>query len=486
MSSIRPAGSPWLERSRPSNLNLPRRPEPAPDAVVPRRRQPGQFRPGYWALEVPVLLLLFSTLVFRQRDAQQLSANPLDQAALYRVACVGLALLLGWTALILDRRGANDHDGGQRLTTRPFRLFSFYVVVVFAGALTSVSLFLTAYRGVELAVLLIVYGGAWRTFGTAAARRVENVLYWWIVASIASVWLGVFLFPHEAIVHIASPIPWQIVGVYPAISSNGAGGLGGLLALWSLSRLWEERDTGATASRLLIAMAALGFVTLIAAQYRTGYAATTLGLVVLLALRRRLALAGLLFLVAIVVVIAGPIILARAQPYVLRGQTEQRASELSGRVHFWELAIPVWKESPLIGRGLLTASRFEVLEANGLGQISTIHGTWIEALVGTGIAGTALLAGSVLVTWRRALAEALRVNGRLLPIVIITIVSVQSVTGSDFAVFGLSTMLFMAVALSLKDAAPSAFRPHRVPVVAVPGASSAPSAARRSSGSEVF
>jgi O-antigen ligase len=155
-------------------------------------------------------------------------------------------------------------------------------------------------------------------------------------------------------------------------------------------------------------------------------------------------------------------------------------------VHFWELAIPVWKESPLIGRGLLTASRFEVLEAAGLGQISTIHGTWIEALVGTGIVGTALLAGSVLVTWRRAFAEALRVNGRLLPIVIMTIVSVQSVTGSDFAVFGLSTMLFMAVALSLKDAAASAFRPHGVAVVAVPGASSAPSAARRSSGSDVF
>jgi O-antigen ligase len=177
---------------------------------------------------------------------------------------------------------------------------------------------------------------------------------------------------------------------------------------------------------------------------------------------------SILFAAAIAVAIAGPIILARAQPYVLRGQTEQRASELSGRVHFWQLAIPVWKESPVIGRGLLTASRFEVLDPAGLGRISTIHSAWIEALVGTGVAGTALLAGSVLVAWRRALAKALRKKGRLLAVVILTTVSVESFTGSDFAIFGLGAMLFLLVALSLKDALPGSFRSHKAGLLATP------------------
>lgn len=449
MPSVSPPGTSRFGAAGGSGLNLASK-QPTPDGTAPIiGGSPGRFRPAFWALEVPVWLLLISTLVIRVRDEQGLAANPLDQAALLRVACIGAALLLGWMALVLERRRPGFEAG--RLTTRVFRLFSYYVLVVFAGSLMSVLPTLTAYRGVELATLLVVYAGARRMVGPAAIGRIERVLYWWLVVSIASVWLGVVLFPHTAIVHIDSPIPWQIEGVLPVISSNGVGGLGGLLALWSLIRFWEARARSGVGSRFDIAMGALGIVTLVAAQYRTGYIAATLGLLILLALRKRLALAGVLFAVAITVGIAGPIIVARAQPYLLRGQTAQRASELSGRVHFWELAIPVWKESPIIGKGLLTASRFEVLAPAGLGRISTIHGTWIEALLGTGVVGVALLAAAVLVAWRRAIAEALRRGGRLLPITILTLLTVQSFTGSDYAVFGFSTMLFMVVALSLPD-----------------------------------
>jgi len=62
-----------------------------------------------------------------------------------------------------------------------------------------------------------------------------------------------------------------------------------------------------------------------------------------------------------------------------------------------------------------------------------------------------LLAAAVLVAWRRAIAEALIRGGRLLPLMILTLLTVQSITGSDYAVFGFSTMLFMVVALSLPD-----------------------------------
>ena len=87
-----------------------------------------------------------------------------------------------------------------------------------------------------------------------------------------------------------------------------------------------------------------------------------------------------------------------------------------GGSDYWSAAIPVWKESPLIGSGLLTATRFEVLNNLGHGAISTIHGTWIEALVGTGVIGLAFLLASFLVLFARAAKEAMLNDGRIVPL----------------------------------------------------------------------
>ena len=90
-----------------------------------------RVRPGFIAVEVPVLLLLFSTLVFRGRSADELAYNPLDAAAQFRVLCVALAMILALVALI-SRPLALPSNG--RLTSRPIRLYILYIVVVFLGA----------------------------------------------------------------------------------------------------------------------------------------------------------------------------------------------------------------------------------------------------------------------------------------------------------------------------------------------------------------
>ena len=97
-----------------------------------------------------------------------------------------------------------------------------------------------------------------------------------------------------------------------------------------------------------------------------------------------------------------------AEPFALRGQTTEQASQLSDRVDFWAAAIPVWEESPLTLEGLLTATRFEVLAPLGLEYTAGIHSTWVEALVGTGLIGLSLLSLSFLISFKRALARALR------------------------------------------------------------------------------
>ena len=127
---------------------------PTVKAILGRR-----VRPGFIAVEVPVLLLLLSTLVFRGRSADQLAYDPLDPAAQFRVLCVAVALILGAAALI-SRPHATPSNG--RLTSLPIRLYFLYVFVVFLGAPISINLPLTAYRGVELLTgLIVIVGVIW-------------------------------------------------------------------------------------------------------------------------------------------------------------------------------------------------------------------------------------------------------------------------------------------------------------------------------------
>ena len=402
---------------------------------------------AYLAIEVPLVLLLLSTLVLRQRDAEALSDNPLDPAGLFRVVCIGGAVLLGVTCFFFPV----TLEGEARITTRPFRLYCFYVLVVFVGSVFSVSPSLTLYRGLELATAVIVLAGAYRSAGREALKRLETMLYWWPVFLILTAWVGVFFFPTEGFGRIDSPIPYQLQGIVPAVSSNGLGALGVILAFWSLGILLVPRGEVKVPRRVAQAMTILGFVTLLFAQYRTGYAAAAVALAVLLAVRRRAGAGIFIVLVTVVATLWGPVAVKSSQPILLRGQSVERATEISGRLDWWAAGLEVWERSPVFGGGLLTASRFEVLAPLGHSFTSSIHGTWVEALVGTGLLGTAFLLGAALVVWRRAILVALQPGGRLVPILISAVLAVRSLTGPTFESFGSQTLLFLVLALSFRD-----------------------------------
>jgi O-antigen ligase len=408
-------------------------------------------RSGFIAVEAPVLLLLLSTLVFRGRSADELAYNPLDAAAQFRVLCVAVALTLGVLALI-SRPHATPSNG--RLTSLPIRLYFLYVFVVFLSAPLSVSLPLTAYRGVELLTTLIVIVGARRGVGDEAAERIGTVVYWFTVGLLLSVWMGFILAPEEAqsVIHNSNPpLEWQIHGIWPSISSNGVGSLGVLLAFWSLARLRTLVSPTTIQRRLAYALAGLGVASLVFAQYRTGYVAFVVGLFVCLLFWRRWVLATVVVMVVLGAIAMGPSSLVEeAEPYALRGQTTEQASDLSSRVDFWSASIPVWEQSPLIGRGLLTGTRFEVLARLGAEYTSAIHSTWVEALVGTGLIGLALLALSFLVTCKRAFIWALH-GGNLVPVLLLTVLSVRSITGNTFETFSYQAIIFLWLALSLSD-----------------------------------
>jgi O-antigen ligase len=432
---------------------------------------------GVLFVEVPVLLLLASSLVWRVRTTDQIAADPLDAAGQIRVGCVGLAGLLALIALVWPA----DPRARTRpvRTALPFRLYAVYVLVVFMGAPLAVEPLLTAYRGVELATAMLVLFAARTRVGDEAVGRIGTTVYWFIVALVASVWAGVALFPSlaiEPLINQAAPVPWDVRGVYPQLAANAVGSLGVMLAVWSLARA-DRRARPPNALRPVVAygLAAVGLITLLAAQHRTGYVALAAGVGVLLALRsRRTLLLALLVGAAVWMLYVTPAMIREAAPFLLRGQTTEEARGLTSRVEWWEASIPVWRKSPFIGRGLLSGTRFEVLARLGLRDTGGIHSTWVEALVGTGLVGLGLLLAADLICLRRALQLALDRWGSILPLLLLTVLQVRSITGNSFESFqGMETVVFLWLALSLGDggrawrAAPAAPAPEHAPAPTV-------------------
>lgn len=412
-------------------------------------------RDGVFSLEVPVVLLVLSTLVFRVRDAETLASNPLDSAGAVRVALVGLAFLLGTRALLLSERRA---DAPRRLTSRPFRIYLAYIAVVVIGAVFSSRPTLTSYRAFELLTGAVVIAGALQVVGRLAVKRLISLLYWSVVGLILTVWAGVLIAPTLALSPVGerfsfgAPLPWRIVGVMPVMSANFVGTLGVLLFLWSLAYVLREDRMG-VGPRFSIAgsLTFLGLATLLAAQYRTGYAAALAGVGVLLLLRKRTGIAVLLLTIALTAGVSGVVNGSDVEGFVLRGQSAEVATGLTGRTIWWEEAIVVFRESPLIGGGLLTASRFEVLAELGATTTSTIHSTWVEALVGTGLVGASLVLAAFLVTFRRSWAEARSPVGSVIPALLMTILLVRSLTANTFESFGLEALLFMIICVWMTD-----------------------------------
>ncbi|MGH2778536.1 MAG: O-antigen ligase family protein, partial [Actinomycetota bacterium] len=411
-------------------------------------------RPGYVAIEVPVLLILLSTLTLRYsfaggpQTATELTENPFDVFSLFRLACTGLAAALGLLAL-----SAPHAKAAERLTTRPVRYYSAYALVAFMGLVVSVNPLLTSYRATEMVAGLLVVAGAYRTGGKEALQRIETMIFWYAVLMLGSAWVGAVAF--GGLERINSPIPVRLVGIFPHISSNTLGYLSVVVALWSMARLLARGREIGPRPAVSILLVGFGLATLIAAQYRTGYAMFVAGAAILLLVSGRKVMAGLAVVVVLAITTLGSGMFEEAQPYLLRGQDTERASRLSGRVTYWSTALPVWRQSPIIGGGLQTASRLVVLDDldTEKGAASNLHSTWVEALVGTGIVGVALLALALLTAWWRSLARVFGGPGRLVPAVLLTALIVRTITGGSIEGGGDTQLFFLTLAFGLRDGA---------------------------------
>jgi O-antigen ligase len=119
--------------------------------------------------------------------------------------------------------------------------------------------------------------------------------------------------------------------------------------------------------------------------------------------------------------------------FLLRGQSPEGIRTLSGRVDLWRVSWDLFAESPWIGQGAFSATRFAVAEVRPWGDIvySAADNVIVEVITGVGILGLVPFVVCIAVTWRtlwRSLAEATGLTRALLleAVGVLTIMSVRA------------------------------------------------------------
>jgi hypothetical protein len=367
-------------------------------------------------------LVLANTLTFRIRPTDDLSSNPLDLAGSFRLSCLAGAVGLACASMVLDRVTT-------RLVPRPAWCIVGYTLVIPLGALGAVSPALVLFKWSEIVVFLLVWFAlvnAFRGDPTVPLRH----LGFWIGGLVAVVVAGVLLQPDLALKPADSLLPVQVQGALLPFSANDVGALGLLLLAYGLGR-----------SRVNAGLVAGGAALLIGAQFRTGYIAA-LGMVVLFLLLRRQAAARVV-LIALAVLLPLAVTTSTFEEAWVRGDSSGSITTLTGRTIWWGAGIEATERSRLVGLGLTSGVRYEVFADEADRELtSAIHSTWVEAYVGTGLLGAALLLAAMVSAWLAAWRRA-RWDGYLFPALVMTMLVIRSITASTIDLGGITLMLFL-------------------------------------------
>jgi O-antigen ligase len=382
------------------------------------------------------ILLILSTFVWRVRTTDALVSNPLDKAAMVRVALVAIAGVLVLIHLL-------RHPTRAALPVAVVLLIPYAGTAIVSAVGSPLPLF-GLYRAFELSVGLgaIV---AVATADRAEWRKALDLILAAFGAICLLAWLEAITMPTRGWEVVHGVVSHALIGYFPAFSSNSLGAYGAVLAVWGIAQLDSPHYRP-----WVVRLAAFGgLLTLLATQYRTGIVAFLLGLAYVAWQRRRGLFAFVVLGGALVVISSGDwsAIRTRTQVVFARGNADA-VSSLDSRSIYWHAAEPYIKARPVFGWGLNVGTR-KVLNTLGLEETSTIHSTWFEALLGTGIIGALFLACAYLALLAAALSrERDREKAAIVGIAIIVLV--RSFTGTTVELFDVMGLLFGALALATR------------------------------------
>lgn len=335
------------------------------------------------------VLVFSSGLVFRVRDVAHIQSNPVDASAGYRLC---LMIIVG---LVLFRSLASRDSNWVRPLMGGLLLpLTLHALLALISVFWSIAPLWTFYKACEFLIDLVLLAAVLASLQNVRELKSLFDLTWLLLSlMIASIWLGVLTWPELAIKHGVGIVGLQIQGVVPAIASNGAGELGALIAIVAFCRLLtlhEHRQS-------YFLCFCLASTTLIFSQSRSAFTGFLFGLVLVLFMSKRIGL--LVFSIAVSLGLFSTGLGVWLWEVLLRGQSIDQFMSLSGRLAWWTAGWDFFTENPL-GAGAYAAARFGVLLQEGATVTSSIHNTWLEVLLGTGVVGLVLLLICFVATWK--------------------------------------------------------------------------------------
>jgi hypothetical protein len=347
------------------------------------------------------LIAFFGGLVFTVRDVTTISRSPVQFEVVHRLAA---ALIIGFFVYPCVLRSP------VYLFRGIIALLSIFTLWRLLSGFWSVNPLWTVYRSLEYLVILSLM-----TYTAASIKNLVelekwvNLVWGFILFSVACVWIGLALFPDKALKPtgtIDAIFPFMLSSIFPYSSSNGVATWGGIIALIGFARL--VRDKRNILTRLFMCL--IGIVTMVLAQGRSAMAGFMIGIILILVLNRRFGLLCFLF----VSIFASATIVSDIYLWNLlsRGQSDELFFSFSGRLVTWDYAWDYYiKENALMGYGAFAGGRFLVLADQGLDLTSTMENTWLEVMMDIGVFGIIPLAIVLFCVWKILLRTAWTTRG---------------------------------------------------------------------------
>ena len=344
------------------------------------------------------MLIFASALVFRVRGANQIEESPVDAWALYRIALEAIVTLSLLVRLALRR---TEWFGSM------FRGFTgvlaAFGLIELASTAWSVFPAWTLYKSCEYLLDVALLAAVVATLKSVEDYRHFFNWTWTLYGLLLiSVWLGVLLWPEQALYPNGKNVGVgmlgvRLAGVLPAVSSNDVGTFAAIVALIALCRLLPlDRKKSDRTWYILLLTAAMA--TMVLSQTRSAIAGFLLGLFLLLLFSKRLGLSAFLTFVVAPVLVASSVG-GLIWSFLERGQDVQQLETLSSRVDWWSFAWQKFLERPLMGYGAYAGGRFAVMAQLGNSTTSTMHSDYLEMIVGTGIWGLIPFLVALIGTW---------------------------------------------------------------------------------------
>src|ERR1019366_6866994 len=177
-------------------------------------------------LFVPWVILFLSGLVFRTRDKLTIQEDPVDAWALFRIGLVGLAFLLIFSYYISTKSSARSLYEGLPGVLIAWALLG--VASAVWSAFPSWTLYKSLEYGVDVASVATIVS---RMKTIEDCKRFFDLTWILLFGLLLSVWMGVVIWPNEALERGANLIGLQLLGVVPSVAANGVGELAALLCI---------------------------------------------------------------------------------------------------------------------------------------------------------------------------------------------------------------------------------------------------------------